>query len=198
MIPSSQRKSGYATDLISRDRFCLPIIDITRGIVVNAPTAVNAIPVAFLASLLKRLETSIPIPTPIATRAPVHKIISGTVSLRSILPSLEILRIGYWQVGCLCLAMVYCRNRETAERTPACGNQGLRKRTPEFGLLQPGQVFQDFCLTPIHGAYHFAANGAIAIDDVGFRHLDGPVARRDRSDDAVRGSLPRFANRKQV
>ncbi len=41
--------------------------------------------------------------------------------------------------------------------------------------LQLGQIVQDFRLTPVDGADKFAAQNALAIDDVGLGEFEGSV-----------------------
>ena len=52
---------------------------IASGIVVNPPTIARANPAAFIASLVSRLEMSMPMPAPSATRVPVQRIRSGNI-----------------------------------------------------------------------------------------------------------------------
>ena len=76
----------YAAALISDRRVLdFPAIFNANGIVVNAPTAIRAHPVAFRACLSRSLEANIPIPAPRAIRVPAKIMISSKEKLRSII-----------------------------------------------------------------------------------------------------------------
>ena len=173
----------YAIDRIS-DRPFFPAIEIANGIVVKAPTAVKDRPAAFIASLLRALETSIPTPTPSAILVPVHRIISGREIFRSnIVPPL------FFVVGC----------EGHAARSPnnarSRGDWGHRSPRAELKRMsQPAQVFHDLRLIPVDGADELAANNSLAVDDVGFGNFESSVARRDWRNDSGIGSLPGFAD----
>src|SRR5258708_1156688 len=122
----------YATDRISgRLTFFLPTMEIASGIVLSPPTTLSASPAAFIASLLSPLAINKPTPTPSATRVPVQSIISGRVTLRSIIvPPFEYLARNL-VVGCEAMAM----------GSPEKVRQYLRSRSKQANALREPETY---------------------------------------------------------
>ena len=65
-------------------------------------------------------------------------------------------------------------------------------------LLESAQILLNFLLAPVHRADEFAADDALAVNDVGLGKFEGAVARSDRRFDTAADVLSGIADREQI